>query len=153
MPVAGAGIEPGTYGGYHEQAEYDDAYAALKQLVADEPALKQKLHITRSVLARCKLWLDQLPNNAVLEVVEVEANNADREAVSAQLKTAEDELAPCKHSPLGPPTSSSASVPTCGIWRGPRSAVSVRVSGYGSSGPARAGTAAARAPRGGIVGL
>jgi hypothetical protein len=97
--------------------------ATLKQLVADEPVLKQKLHTTRSVLASCKNWLDQLPENAGLEPVDVKVDGHDLDDVRAQLKVRHAELRPCAPCPHRPPTSSSASRATS-PWRGRPSAAS-----------------------------
>jgi hypothetical protein len=80
-------------GGFARQSEYDDVTASLNQLVADKPVLEKKLHSAQSTLSSCKVWLDQLPKDTVLEPVEVKADGHDLKEVRARSKTAEAELA------------------------------------------------------------
>jgi hypothetical protein len=93
----------GLTGGFQRQSEYDDLYTTLKQLVADKPILERKQHALQCTLSSCKSWLDGLPENTVLEPVEVEVNGDDVAAVRARIKTAEDELRALRAVPVPAP--------------------------------------------------
>jgi hypothetical protein len=49
--------------GMHKQAEYYDLDTALKTMLADKPILQQRLSAAQSVLAACKSFIEQLPDN------------------------------------------------------------------------------------------
>jgi hypothetical protein len=61
-------------------------------MVADKPVLEKKLHAAQSLLSACKVWLDHLPEGAVLEVITTDATGRDLAAVRAELATVEAEL-------------------------------------------------------------
>jgi hypothetical protein len=57
------------------------------------PVLKRRCDAAQSTYSACQAFLDQLPDDATLEVVEVKADGRDLEEVRARIKTAEAELA------------------------------------------------------------
>ena len=77
--------------------------ATLNQLIADKPALDAKLGAAQSTLSSCKLWLNRLPEDTVLEQVAVEANGYDLVAVRARIKTAQAELTTLRAVPIASP--------------------------------------------------
>jgi predicted nucleic acid-binding Zn-ribbon protein len=78
-------------GGFHKQAEYDDLTESLRQLIADKPVLEQKLRVAQTVLSNAKAWLERLPEDTQLEIVEVKADG-DLEEVRERINTLEAEL-------------------------------------------------------------
>jgi hypothetical protein len=57
------------------------------------PVLKRRCDAAQSTYSACQVFLDQLPDAATLEVVEVKVEGHDLEEVRAQIKTVEAELA------------------------------------------------------------
>jgi hypothetical protein len=78
--------------GMHDQGEYNDLDAALKQLLADKPVLEKKLRAAQSVLSACKSWIATLLPDTILEVVTPKTNGHDLASVRAKLTAAEAEL-------------------------------------------------------------
>jgi hypothetical protein len=80
-------------GTFRTDQEYHDLRASLKQMVDDKPAVETKFHRTRALAAKCKRWLDELPDGTVLEPVKVRpTNGADLGDVRERIKDAENEL-------------------------------------------------------------
>jgi hypothetical protein len=86
-------------GTFQKQSEYDALMASLKQLVADKPVLEQKLHTAQRTLSAGKAWIDRLPPNTTLEVVEAKTDGHDLDAVGDRLKAAQDELKTLRAAP------------------------------------------------------
>jgi hypothetical protein len=131
-------------GAFAKDDAYRDVRATLDQLIADKPRLEQKLHAAQSVLSNCKDWLERLPSNTVLELVEVKANGHDLKEVRAQLEVAKVELASLR----AMPTSSAdlerrirdyvlamARPTISGIGKGEKLKIVWPGAGWGSSGP------------------
>jgi hypothetical protein len=131
-------------GGFDKATEYHDLRAALDQMVKDLSVLKKKQHAAQHALSACKDWLDKLPPNTTLEMVEVKTDGRDLEEVRAQLIAAEAELAALRAVPtasadidervkayvreMGRPTIS-------GIGKGEQLRVNWPGSGWDSNGP------------------
>jgi hypothetical protein len=61
-------------------------------MVKELPAIEQKLHAARRRLASCKTFVDELPADAMLEPVKVNANGRDVAEVRERIKDAQDKL-------------------------------------------------------------
>lgn len=79
-------------GTFAQKGEYEDMRATLDQMVADLPLTERRCARTRYTLSRCKEFLGELPDDAVLEPVKVNANGHDLASVQTRLKAADDEL-------------------------------------------------------------
>jgi hypothetical protein len=90
-------------GAFKDAAEEADLRASLMQLVEDLPMLQRKLGRAKAALVRCKQFLNELPDDAVLGRVAVHADGRDRRALAAQLKAAEDELQALRAVPMPAP--------------------------------------------------
>jgi hypothetical protein len=78
-------------GGFKKQSEHEDTAASLNQLIADKPILEAKLRSAQSMLSSCKHWLDRLPLDTTLEMVETEADG-HLEEVRSKINAVETEL-------------------------------------------------------------
>jgi hypothetical protein len=80
-------------GNFTRDSEYVDARAALDQMVADLPALQKRLRIAEATYSSCKAFLDDLPDNATLEQVNVDATgHGSLEFVRARIRATQADL-------------------------------------------------------------
>lgn len=80
-------------GGFERDSDYDDVYSTLKKLVKDLPVIESKLAAARYTLETCEAWIDELPDNATLEMVKARpSNGADLDAARERIKKAEEEV-------------------------------------------------------------
>ena len=77
--------------------------ATLNQMIADKPTLEQRLGAAKSTLSACKAFLNNLPEDTVLEQVAVEANGSNLVDVRARIKAAQAELATLRAVPIASP--------------------------------------------------
>jgi hypothetical protein len=79
-------------GGFARDSECDDLRATLDRLLKDLSVIEADEEVTKDKLSSCKAWLDELPDNAVLEPVKVKPNGRSLSDVRQRIKDAEDEL-------------------------------------------------------------
>jgi DNA repair exonuclease SbcCD ATPase subunit len=90
-------------GAFKDAAEEGDLRASLMDLIGALPVLQQKLGRAKAALLRSRQFVNELPDDAVLERIAVRANGLDRRALAAQLKAAEDELQALRAVPMPAP--------------------------------------------------
>jgi hypothetical protein len=79
-------------GTFRTDQEYHDLRASLKQMVDDQPTIETNFHRVKHLAAKCKRWLDELPDGTVLEEVKVKPNGADLDDVRERIEDAKNEL-------------------------------------------------------------
>jgi hypothetical protein len=70
----------------------NDTRHALDAMIADLPGLKQRCDAANSIYSKCRSFIDALPEDAVLETVEVKTDDRSLEEERTRRKAAEDEL-------------------------------------------------------------
>jgi hypothetical protein len=90
-------------GGFERNSDYDDTKHALKKMVADFPTLKQRCRAAESMYEKCKVFIDDLPTDVVLEPVNTNIDGHDLSSVRTKIAELEQE----RNTLRGLPTSSS----------------------------------------------
>jgi predicted nucleic acid-binding Zn-ribbon protein len=89
-----AGARERLSGGFQKDEDYNDIRATLDQLVAELPKFQRKLDDAQYVLADCRAFLEDLPDDVTLQpVAPVKPNGADLASVRRRIANAEDEIA------------------------------------------------------------
>jgi hypothetical protein len=89
-------------GGFAKDSECYDLRATLDRLLEDLSASEGNEEAAKYTLSTCKTWLDELPDDAVLEVVKVKPNGHSLSDVRQRIKDAEDELKKLASVPVPP---------------------------------------------------
>lgn len=79
-------------GGFAKDSEYHDLRATLDGLLEDLASRESAEEAVNNTLWTCKAFIDELPDDAVLEVVKVKPNGHSLSDVRQRIKDAEDEL-------------------------------------------------------------
>jgi hypothetical protein len=111
-------------GTFKTRAEQEDLRASLLQMTDDLPTLQKKLGRAKVAFVRCKQFIAELPDDAILEPVKVTTNGVDLSEVTRKITAAQDELKALAAVPYLALTSSNASANTCGRWGIPKSPAS-----------------------------
>jgi hypothetical protein len=90
-------------GGFERNSDYDDTKHALEKMVADFPTLKQRCRAAESMYEKCKVFIDDLPTDVVLEPVNMNIDGHDLSSVRTKIAELEQE----RNTLRGLPTSSS----------------------------------------------
>ena len=79
-------------GGFQKDSECHDLQSTLDRLLEDLSANESAEEAAKDTLLTCKAWLDELPDDALLEVVKMKPNGHSLSDVRQHIKDAEDEL-------------------------------------------------------------
>jgi hypothetical protein len=79
-------------GGFQKNEEWEATRATLRDLQQDEGILRSRLGTAQTTLQNCKQWLDELPENAELELVKVDVDGLELVKTVQQIKEHEDKI-------------------------------------------------------------
>jgi DNA repair exonuclease SbcCD ATPase subunit len=79
-------------GGFERSEQWEAARTALKDLQDDQRILGGRLGTAQSTLETCKQWIEELPDDTILELVKVDVDGLDLVRTVTRIKEHKDEI-------------------------------------------------------------